>query len=84
MKWWALLIQKSLYDQMVSIQAVSAPHIKKCSYINAQSHQPVLCMVIPCCLSVWPGKLEPFTCRPLEHLWMSDRPVNEASVKVDC
>ena len=41
-EWGDLPIQKSLYGQMASIHAVLAPHITKCSYIDAQSHLPVL------------------------------------------
>ena len=38
-QWLNLPIQKLLYGQMASIQAT---HITKCSYIDAQSNQPVL------------------------------------------
>ena len=41
-KWREIPIQKLFHGQMASIQAVLAPHVSKCSYIDEQSHQPVL------------------------------------------
>ena len=48
-----------LMAKWLQFRLFSAPHATKCSYIDAQSHQPVLNDT--CQLSAWPGKLEPFT-----------------------
>ena len=41
-KWQELLTQKLFNGQMASIQTVFSSTHLKCSYIDAQSHQPVM------------------------------------------
>ena len=63
-----------------SCRLFSAPHITKCSYIDAQSHQPVCGGSL---LAVYLARQVGAISRPPEHPCTPDRPVNEASVKVD-
>ena len=42
MKWWDLLIQKIYMAKWHQFRLFLAPHITKCSYINALSYLPVL------------------------------------------
>ena len=41
-KWRELLTQKHFMAKRLQFRLVSTPHVSKCSYIDAQSHQPVL------------------------------------------
>ena len=49
-KWWELLIQKLFYAKWLLFRPFSAPHVTKCSYIDAQSYQPVLWWFPASCL----------------------------------
>ena len=44
---------KTFYGQWLQFRLFSAPHISKCSYIDAQSHQPVLWWFLAGCLPGW-------------------------------
>ena len=50
-KWWALPIQKNYMAKWHQFRLFSAPHITKCSYIDAQPHQPLLWWFPASCLS---------------------------------
>ena len=41
-KWWEVPIQKLFMAKWLQSRLFSAPHVSKCSYIDTQSHQPVL------------------------------------------
>ena len=41
-KWQDLPVQKLFMDKWLQFRLFSAPQDTKCSYIDAQSHQPVL------------------------------------------
>ena len=80
MKWQDLLIQNNIYGQMASIQAfwlhISQNVVTPMPSLTSQSCGDSLPAV---CLAGQVGTIY----RPPKHLWMPDRLVNEASVKVD-
>ena len=80
-KWQDCPIQENLYSQMASIQAVFWLHISQnvatlMPSVTSQSCGDCLPAV---CLAGQVGVIY----KPPKHQWMPDRPMNEASVKVD-